>query len=93
MFLFLSSCQKPLEEGECLDLLDRYTDRVIEQSRPSTPRARRAELQKQARKKAQLDPEFARCARAVSRTQFECAMAAGTADQIERCLIPGPFSL
>lgn len=84
---FLPACQPSLKEDECIALLDRYTEKVIEQARPSTSPAERSRLLLAARKKAELDPEFAECAERVSRRQFECAMAANSADQIERCLL------
>lgn len=83
----LLGCGKPLSEEECLTLLDRYTEHVIEQARPSASQAERSELILEARHKAKLDPEFSSCANRVSRAEFECAMQAGNADQIERCLM------
>jgi hypothetical protein len=80
-------CGKPLSEEECGELLDRYTDTVIEQARPSTGPAERSELILKTRQKAALDPEFATCTSSVSRAAFECAMGAQNADQIERCLM------
>lgn len=85
--LFGIACAEPLSEAECFDLLDRYTDKVVDQARPGASSAERSELQLQARQKALLDPEFSVCSAAVSRAEFECAMAANTADDIERCLL------
>ena len=84
---FLFGCQKPLEDPECVRLLDHYTDKVIDQARPSTSTAERLELTLAARRKAELDPAFAECSNRVSRSQFDCAMLAESADQIERCLL------
>lgn len=81
------ACGKPPSEQECVQLLDRYTDKVIDQARPSTKAAERLELQLEARKKAKLDPAFSECSARVDRKQYECAMAAFTADQMERCLM------
>jgi len=81
------ACGKPPTEEECVLLLDRYTDKVIDQARPSTKSAERLELQIEARKKAKLDPAFSECSARVDRKQYECAMAAFTADQMERCLM------
>ncbi len=83
----LSGCGRPLSEQECVELLDRYTEKVIEQARPSTSQAERSELVLEARQKAKHDPQFAECRVRVSRADFECAMRAGNADQIERCLL------
>lgn len=85
--LSATGCQKPLTESECAQLLDHYTERVIEQSRPSAKPAERAKLVGEARLKAARDPEFAACSTRVRRTQFECALASQSADEIERCLL------
>jgi hypothetical protein len=70
-----------------LRLLDKYTDAVVDQARPSASSAERSDLQQKARQKAATDPEFALCSRRVSRRQFDCAMAAPNADEMERCLL------
>ena len=85
--LILVGCGRPLNDEECTRLLDRYTEKVIDQARPGASQAERSELVLEARQKAALDPEFAECSRRVSRNEFECAMKAGNADQIERCLM------
>lgn len=80
-------CQPRINEAECLQLLDRYTDKVIDQARPKAGQAERMDLLQQARKLAQQDPEFGECSSRVSRRAFACAMEAHNADQIERCLL------
>lgn len=72
---------------ECTTLLDHYTEKVIDQARPSASQAERSALILEARQKSKLDPEFSACANRVSRAEFECAMQAVNADQIERCLM------
>jgi hypothetical protein len=83
----LVSCRAALTERECVRLLDHYTDKQIDQARPSTRAAERSVLIDQARLRAAADPEFATCTSKVSRSAYECAMAAGSADAIERCLL------
>lgn len=85
--LSATGCGKPLSQEECGTLLDHYTEKVIDQARPKASRAERSELVFEARQKAQLDPEFSACSSRVSRNEFECAMQAVNADQIERCLM------
>ena len=82
-----TGCGKPLTEDDCTALLDRYTEKVIDQARPKTKQAERSQLILKARSAAALDPEFAQCTRRVSRAKFECAMHAGNADEMERCLM------
>ena len=86
-FLAVLGCEKPLTERECASLLDLYTEKVIDQARPSAKPGQRAKLVAEARLKAALDPEFARCPAVVRRSQFECALSSQTADDIERCLL------
>ncbi len=78
---------KRLSEAECHELLDRYTNKMIDQSTSSIRPAEREERIMQARRLSQLDPAFAECASRVSREAFECAMKSGNADQMERCLM------
>jgi hypothetical protein len=85
--LLLAACRPAITEQECLKLLDHYTDKQIDQARPSTRPAERFVLIEQARVRATSDPEFATCTTKVSRSAYECAMAAGSADAIERCLL------
>jgi hypothetical protein len=83
----LSGCQPHISAEECRALLDHYTERQVEQARPSTNARGRIELQQEAQKKALIDPEFERCPQVLTRIQFDCAMTAHSADQIERCLL------
>ena len=76
-----------MSEQECVKLLDHYTDKQIDQARPSLRAADRSVLIDQARTRAAADPEFATCTTKVSRSAYECAMAAGSADAVERCLL------
>ncbi len=80
-------CGRSLSEEECRGLLDRYTDKLIDQSRPSVKPVERQDLLDQARSKASTDPEFLACPTRVRRSQYECAMDAPDVDAIERCLL------
>lgn len=83
----VSGCGPSVTEVECRELLDRYTDKQIDQARPSTGHAERLRLRQAAQERSVLDPEFRACPDRLKRHQFDCAMAAHTADQIERCLL------
>jgi hypothetical protein len=87
--LCLSACGKPLNDDDCYTLLDRYTELLIKSQDPKTPAHQIASLQQRARELAKNDPvyEFSACSKKVSRRNFECAMAAPSADEMERCLI------
>ncbi|MCH2109727.1 MAG: hypothetical protein MK135_10375 [Polyangiaceae bacterium] len=83
----LPGCQPRLTAEECVSLLDHYTLLVIEQAQPDATTQERAVSIKKAREAAARDPEFASCSNRVSRNQFNCALAAYNADQVERCLL------
>ncbi len=85
--LALSGCSKPLSESECSQMLDHYVDLIVKSDRPDTPAEELRTLQKEARKQAAEDPSFRRCSSDVSRSKWECAMRAGTTDQLEQCLL------
>ncbi|MFO7180360.1 MAG: hypothetical protein DIU78_016795 [Pseudomonadota bacterium] len=82
-----AGCNEPLSASECGALLDRYVTLLAESDRPELGEMRRLELKARAREHAARDPAFQRCAREVSRRQFECAMAAPNVDRLEQCLL------
>ena len=85
--LVLSACQKPLSAEECSALLDRYTELLAGTEGRSPSAEEILRLQREARARAARSPEFARCTDEISRSQWECAMRAPTADEIEKCLL------
>jgi hypothetical protein len=80
-------CSRPLDADECNQLLDHYTELLVKSTNPTITEEEVLRLQRDARAKAAGDPEFSRCSAKVSRRQWECAMKAPTADDIERCLL------
>lgn len=82
-----SGCAEPLSSAECETLLDRYVSLLVASDRPNTSDAELVRLKTLARDKAQHDPAFSRCAREVSRGQFQCAMKAENVDRLEQCLL------
>jgi hypothetical protein len=85
--LLLCACDEPLRAEECAALLDRYVSLLAASDRPGTTEAEVLKLQAQAREKAGHDPAFRRCSREVSRSQYECALRADTADRFEQCML------
>jgi hypothetical protein len=85
--LHVVACSKPITEDECGQLLDHYTDKVIDQTRSKANRGERRQMILEARQKAKLDPAFSECSSRVTRAAFDCALSAQSADQIERCLL------
>jgi hypothetical protein len=80
-------CSRPLDADECNQLLDHYTELLAKSLNPGISDEEILRMQKEARAKAAGDPEFARCSSKLSRRQWECAMKAPSADDVERCLL------
>lgn len=83
----LTGCQPALSQTECLELLDRYVELLVESDNPDTAALDRFKLKAEARTKANRDPAFAKCSDRVSRSQFDCAMKASNPDGLEQCLL------
>ena len=82
-----AGCSQPLHEAECLDLLDKYVELIIQSDSPTAPPSETLKLKQEARAKAARDPAFAECKARVSRAQFQCAMHASNPDGLEQCLL------
>lgn len=82
-----TGCNQPLDESECRDLLDHYVELLLQSDNPGTSAQERSKLKQEARAKADRDPAFSECSARVSRSQFECAMAAKHPDHLEQCLL------
>ncbi len=80
-------CGRPLTDDECMNLLTRYVELLAKSDREDTTAQQRQQMQQRAREMAHRDPEFGRCRNTVSRRDFECAMAAPSTDEFERCLM------
>jgi hypothetical protein len=85
--LIVAGCSKTVTPSECTQLLDRYAELLLRSDRKDLAAEGRLRLRKEARLRATEDPDFGRCGKRVSRRQFECAMKAGSVDEMERCLI------
>ncbi len=81
------ACAEPASPEQCTQLLDRYVERLgnSDGREPSSEEILR--LQREARARAAASAEFARCPEHVSKRQYECAMRANSADEIDRCLM------
>jgi len=82
-----AGCSPPLEQSECVALLDHYVEVLLKSDSPDTSPQVRLRLKEEARAKAARDPAFAECSARVSRGQFECAMRASNPDGLEQCLL------
>ena len=78
-----------MQPAECTRLLDHYTELLIRQERPEASPEQVARKQEEARALGRRETlfEVGECEKHVSRRQYECAMAAPTVDDVERCLV------
>jgi hypothetical protein len=82
------ACHERPSNDECLELIDRYTEKLLRANDPDLPESEVVRLQREARVRAEDDPQLLRCRRDVSRHEYECAMQAPTVDAMEKCLLP-----
>ncbi|MCA9629260.1 MAG: hypothetical protein KC766_16415 [Myxococcales bacterium] len=82
-----AGCSQPIEQRECDQLLDRYTEFLMHDQEPDVAFEEVRRRQHEARAKASTSPEFATCSDRVTRRQYECAMQAPNADRLEQCLV------
>jgi hypothetical protein len=85
--LLLSACDEHISAEQCTALLDRYVELLVASDGRKSSTEEILRLQREARARAAQDPEFARCTEEVSKQEWECAMRAPTADDVERCLL------
>lgn len=85
--LALSACDERISAAQCTALLDRYVELLVASDGRRSSAEEILRLQREARTRAAQDPEFARCTEEVSKKEWECAMRAPTADDVERCLL------
>jgi len=81
------ACDRPLTPDECAELLDRYTELLVRQEHKNVSDDEVARLQTEARARASMSDEFARCPARVSRRKWQCAMKAPNVDEVEKCLL------
>lgn len=82
----LASCKPKITTAQCDTLVDRYAQLVVTEKLPDAgPDTIKAE-QERERGEARGDDAFKNCTSEVSRTEFDCAMRAPTADALEKCL-------
>lgn len=84
----VTACAQPPTDAECLDLVERYTGKLLRANNPELSEAEVLRLQSEARARAEDDPTLASCRERVSRSDYECAMHAPSPDEIEKCLLP-----
>ena len=84
--LLLASCKQKVAQPDCERLIDRYATLVVtERDRDASASTIKTE-QAAFREEAKGDENFQSCVTKVTRAEFDCAMAARTADAFEKCL-------
>jgi hypothetical protein len=79
-------CKPKASPNECDALLDRYAELVVTEHFPDAGGAQiRAERDRE-KSEARGDDAFKNCSSEVSHAEYECAMRAGNADALEKCL-------
>jgi hypothetical protein len=84
----LAGCAKPPTDAECLDLVERYAQKLLRSNNPDLSEAELVRLQHEARSIAAEEPMMAHCRRKASRHSYDCAMHAPNPDEMEKCLLP-----
>lgn len=85
--LLLSACAEPLSPADCDRLLSHYVELLVRSDRPDVGGEELARMKREALSKGAADPHFQSCTREVSRKQYECAIAADSADKLEQCML------
>ncbi len=84
----LVACAQRPSDDECLELVERYTGKLLRANNPDLSDAELRRLQAEARSRAEDDPLLGRCRGQVTKREYECAMHAPSPDEIEKCLLP-----
>jgi hypothetical protein len=79
-------CRPKVTSVECDALLDRYAQLVVTETYPDASPDRVSVEEQRERTEARGDDAFKNCSSEVSRSEFDCAMRALSADALEKCL-------
>ena len=80
------SCKKKMTERDCDALLDRYASFVVTERMPDASAEVIASERQREREAARMDDNFKSCGTQLTEEEYRCAMAAKSADAIEKCL-------
>jgi hypothetical protein len=81
-----AGCKAKVSATQCDQLLDRYATLVVRERYPDASADRVRAEQEREKGEARGDDGFKNCSSEVSQIEFDCAMRAGTADALEKCL-------
>lgn len=84
--LAVGGCKKRVSQAQCEELLDRYATLVVHEKLKDAPAEQLKAEQARERDEARSDDDFKNCTAELSTEDYACAMKAGTADALEKCL-------
>ncbi len=84
--LVLAGCRPRVSPAQCDEIVSRYAALIVKEKAPAAPPEVTAEEQNRAREEASHDEAFQNCTTEVRIEEYRCAMAAATADAVEKCL-------
>jgi hypothetical protein len=79
-------CKQKVSQAQCEELLDRYATLVVHEKLKDAPPEQLKAEQARERDEARSDDDFKNCTAELSTEDYACAMKAGTADALEKCL-------
>lgn len=81
-----TSCKAKATASDCDQLLERYAQLVVTERYPDASATQVQSFHEQEKREAMGDDAFKNCSSQVSRSEFDCAMKAPSADTFEKCL-------
>ncbi len=82
----LAGCKAKATSAQCDELLDRYAQLVVLERYPDASVGQIEAERARERGEARGDDAFKNCSSEVSRAELECAMKAGKAEGVLKCL-------
>jgi hypothetical protein len=79
-------CKAKVSASQCDELLGRYAQLVVTEKYPDASTGQIEAERARERSEARGDDAFKNCSSEVSRSEFECAMKATSADAFLKCL-------
>lgn len=84
--LGLASCSKKVTQDQCDAILSRYAEMVVRESKPDAGAEAIKAEQEHEKAEAKSDDAFRNCTSQIEPADYDCAMKAKTADELEKCL-------
>ncbi len=80
------ACKPKASQAQCDELLGRYARLVVTEKFPDASATQIQAEEEREKVEAHGDDAFKNCSSEVSRTEYDCAMRAATADALEKCV-------